>query len=182
MKPKSRVMCPECGRMKILFETEKKAENFIKWNGDDIDTHGGELRPYYCPACMGYHISSKPFKYGYTHTTDDLIKRYKKDLETSKIIHVVPVKAEKIKEEIKEYVVDFESWIPEDFAPSDRKDLREAIDRFVNDKNLNLNQSTLDGLRHYFYKKYGTERIIPISQENEQEYEQLQEEEQGNVE
>lgn len=30
MKPKNRVMCPDCGRSKMLFETETKANNFIK--------------------------------------------------------------------------------------------------------------------------------------------------------
>ena len=37
VKPKNRVMCPDCGKSKMLFETEKKAENFIKWNGDKLD-------------------------------------------------------------------------------------------------------------------------------------------------
>lgn len=75
----NRVMCPECFRQKMLFETQKQADNFIKWNGDDIDTNGGELRSYYCSACGGFHITSKPFKPSYMHATDKLIKRYEKD-------------------------------------------------------------------------------------------------------
>ena len=42
---KNRIMCPECGRTKMLFETESKARNFIKFNGEDFG-HENELRPY----------------------------------------------------------------------------------------------------------------------------------------
>jgi hypothetical protein len=81
MKPtKNRVMCPECFKQKMLFETQKQADNFIKWNGEEIDTNGGTLRSYYCPACGGYHISSKPYKKAYEHNTENLIKRYEKDV------------------------------------------------------------------------------------------------------
>lgn len=75
-KPKNRIMCPDCGRAKMLFETEAKAKNFIKFNGDDIH-HDGELRTYFCPACGGYHISSKEYKKSYDTTTDRLISAYK---------------------------------------------------------------------------------------------------------
>lgn len=71
-------MCPECFKQKMLFDTQKEADNFIKWNGDEIDTGGGELRSYFCPACGGYHISSKPYKPSYDHNTENLIKRYEK--------------------------------------------------------------------------------------------------------
>lgn len=73
---KNRVMCPECGRAKMLFETETKAKNFIKFNGNDF-THQNELRTYFCPACGGYHISSKEYKKSYDSTTDNLIRAYK---------------------------------------------------------------------------------------------------------
>jgi ssDNA-binding Zn-finger/Zn-ribbon topoisomerase 1 len=34
MKPtRNRVMCPDCGKAKMLFESEKKAKRFIEWNG-----------------------------------------------------------------------------------------------------------------------------------------------------
>lgn len=82
-KPKNnRVMCPDCGRAKMLFESESKAKNFIKWNGGDIDTHGGELRPYYCPACCGWHISSKPHVEQYDHRTETLIGAYNRSVST----------------------------------------------------------------------------------------------------
>lgn len=80
MKPtKNRVLCPDCGRAKMLFESESKAKNFIKFNGDDIDSHGHELRPYYCPACCGWHISSKDYNPHYEGRTEQLIKNYEAD-------------------------------------------------------------------------------------------------------
>ena len=92
MKPtKNRVMCPECFKQKMLFETQKEADAFIKWNGEDIDTNGGELRSYYCPACGGWHISSKPHKVAYDHTTENLINRFEKMKETTKKPLKIPV-------------------------------------------------------------------------------------------
>lgn len=79
MKPtKNRVMCPDCGRQKMLFETERKAQDFIKWNGDDIWTGGKELRVYYCPSCCGYHISHHEHRESYDVRTDNLLNAYNK--------------------------------------------------------------------------------------------------------
>ncbi len=42
MKPiKNKVFCKNCGRTKMLFDTEKKAENFIKFNKEEIETESG---------------------------------------------------------------------------------------------------------------------------------------------
>lgn len=68
----------------MVFPTEKKARNFIKYNGSDILKENqsiDDLRVYYCPSCCGYHISSKPYKRKYKHRTDNLIKAYHKDKE-----------------------------------------------------------------------------------------------------
>lgn len=83
MKPKNnRPICADCGRPKLLFETEKKANNFIKFNGQDILRDGqtiDDLRAYYCPSCCGWHITSKPYKKTYEHRTDRLIQRYRQE-------------------------------------------------------------------------------------------------------
>ena len=84
---KNRIMCPECGRTKMLFETESKARNFIKFNGDDFG-HENELRPYYCQSCGGYHISSKVHKKSYDTTTERLINAYRESKTTSPMIEV----------------------------------------------------------------------------------------------
>ena len=81
MKPKNRIFCPDCGRLKMLFHTEKEAQRFIKWNGNDIDTGGEQLRIYYCSGCCGYHITkSKPNK-KFDGRVDRMIRRYQHDCQ-----------------------------------------------------------------------------------------------------
>lgn len=65
MKPsKSKVFCRDSGKPKILFETEKKADNFIKFNAEEIESESGycPVRSYYCIYCGGYHVTSKKNK------------------------------------------------------------------------------------------------------------------------
>lgn len=44
----------------MLFSTLKKAQNFIKFNGDEIMEETGiqPARVYYCQLCCGYHVTS----------------------------------------------------------------------------------------------------------------------------
>lgn len=83
MKPKNNsYWCPDCNRPKMRFDTEKKAQNFIKYNGSDILKEGqtiDQIRVYYCPSCCAYHITTKPHKKSYDNRTDILINNYKKD-------------------------------------------------------------------------------------------------------
>ena len=74
-KPKNRIMCPDCGKQKILFESESKANNFIKWNKNDIE-NGDKLRVYYCSACCGWHISHQKYHKDMEGRTDKMIKAY----------------------------------------------------------------------------------------------------------
>lgn len=85
-KPKNRVMCPDCGRQKMLFESESKANSFIKWNKDEIE-NGDKLRSYYCPACCGWHISHQKFHKDMEGRTDKLIESYNKEKELGKLKH-----------------------------------------------------------------------------------------------
>lgn len=62
MKPtKNRYYCAESGRTKMLFETEKKANAFIKFNSEEIEEITGfaPKRSYYCDSCGGWHLTSK---------------------------------------------------------------------------------------------------------------------------
>ena len=62
MKPnRSRIFCRDAGKSKILFETEKKAENFIRFNAEEIASESGfsPVRTYFCISCGGYHVTSK---------------------------------------------------------------------------------------------------------------------------
>jgi predicted RNA-binding Zn-ribbon protein involved in translation (DUF1610 family) len=103
-KPKNRVMCPDCGRQKILFESESKANNFIKWNKDEIE-NGDKLRSYYCPACCGWHISHQKFHKDMEGRTDKLIENYNKEKELGKLKHglFVNILIEELYQEIKRH-------------------------------------------------------------------------------
>ena len=61
-KPKVRYFCSVINRPKMLFESEQKANNFIKFNEDEIKRGGKKkfkhLRAYYCISCGGWHITS----------------------------------------------------------------------------------------------------------------------------
>lgn len=62
MKPiKNRYHCVFSGRVKMLFETEKKAKNFMKFNNDTIESENGykPVRAYFCICCNGWHLTSK---------------------------------------------------------------------------------------------------------------------------
>ncbi len=61
MKPtKNKIYCRDCGRTKMLFESEKKAQNFIKFNKDEIEEESGysPQRIYFCLFCNGWHTTS----------------------------------------------------------------------------------------------------------------------------
>jgi hypothetical protein len=151
MKPKhNRVMCPECFKQKMLFETQKQADNFIKWNGEDIDTNGGELRSYFCPACGGYHITSKPYRKVYEHNTENLIKRYEKDVllknramhieidlpkEVSELLENLPADIDsktKLKPYIKEYAAKKGMTVQEE------QDIRTYINKLIKSGKFNV--------------------------------------------
>lgn len=89
IKPKNRVMCPDSMKQKMLFESERKARDFIKWNGDEIDTHGGVLRPYYCPACCGWHITHQRHREEYDTRTERMITAFNKSVRPKKIDRLI---------------------------------------------------------------------------------------------
>lgn len=68
MKPKNNIVfCYGSRRKKMLFESQSKADNFIKFNKDNILESNGyaPIRSYYCEFCCGFHVtSSSSLKYG----------------------------------------------------------------------------------------------------------------------
>lgn len=74
---KSKVFCPGCGRTKICFDTEKAAELFIKYNGDEIFEKIGKrlVRAYYCDMCLAWHVTSME-KFNTKSTSQLLEKKY----------------------------------------------------------------------------------------------------------
>ena len=67
MKPtKNKYYCKDCGRTKMLFETEKKAANFIAFNQEKIsqESEYAPQRSYFCLFCGGWHITSIKEEFG----------------------------------------------------------------------------------------------------------------------
>ena len=60
MKPvNNRIYCIGCRHTKMLFETESKANNFIKFNASEFDDDRKvPVRSYYCAFCGGWHVTS----------------------------------------------------------------------------------------------------------------------------
>ena len=61
MKPtNNRVYCIGCKHPKMLFETQTKADNFIKFSRDEIASSSEKVptRSYYCSFCCGWHVTS----------------------------------------------------------------------------------------------------------------------------
>jgi len=85
MKPtKNKFYCKDSGQSKMLFETEKKANNFIKFNSDEIEAETGykPVRSYYCMYCDGWHVTSQAeFDAGKWSRTERVINLYRQDQE-----------------------------------------------------------------------------------------------------
>ena len=65
MKPtRNKVYCLSCRRQKMIFESQSKADNFIRYNQEEIEEENGRapVRSYYCKLCAGWHVTSKASK------------------------------------------------------------------------------------------------------------------------
>lgn len=94
MKPtKNRFFCKDCGRRKMVFETEKKADTFIKFNGDEIEGETGYKpeRSYFCIYCGGWHVTSKKEYIEIKSKTEKVLDLYEQEKEKKAL-----VKAEKL--------------------------------------------------------------------------------------
>ena len=88
MKPsKNRVFCKDCGKTKMFFETEKKADNFIKFNGEEIMQESGfkPERSYFCIYCGGWHLTSQKENLNIKSRTERVVDRYLEDTEKLKL-------------------------------------------------------------------------------------------------
>jgi len=66
----------------MLFESEKKANTFIKFNSEEIEENSGysPLRSYFCISCSGWHVSSK-LTFNKVSKTEKIIEKYEKEKE-----------------------------------------------------------------------------------------------------
>ena len=55
---KNKIFCRACNKQKLLFKEEQNALNFIKFNAEKW-CDNSPVRAYYCPVCMGWHLTSK---------------------------------------------------------------------------------------------------------------------------
>ncbi|MDE7465977.1 MAG: hypothetical protein K2M59_06075 [Muribaculaceae bacterium] len=63
MKPSyNRHYCLGAGKHKMIFETERKALNFIRFNAIEFESRNVSTpnRAYYCILCLGWHITALP--------------------------------------------------------------------------------------------------------------------------
>lgn len=113
MKPvKNKVFCIDCGRSKQLFESESKADNFIRFNGEEIleESDKAPIRSYYCPSCGGWHVTSSPIARNVKTRSERFIEKRKADAEARREVH--KVYDEKIKD-AKHKIKDVVNSLPE---------------------------------------------------------------------
>ncbi|QBO58742.1 hypothetical protein NBC122_01934 [Chryseobacterium salivictor] len=79
MKPfKNKVFCYDCGRQKMLFETEVKAQTFMRFNNEEIESVNGyaPIRSYFCNVCCGWHLTSKMGEAYISPKTEKILEEY----------------------------------------------------------------------------------------------------------
>lgn len=84
MKPtKNLFYCFDCGRTKMLFVSQKKADNFIKFNKDAFEAEGKKVpvRSYYCEACGGWHVTSNPDEEHFKGSSNHLLTKMERIVE-----------------------------------------------------------------------------------------------------
>ena len=63
MRPiRNHIYCHGCRKPKMFFAEQNNADNFIKFNAEDIleETGKAPVRSYYCYFCCGWHVTSNP--------------------------------------------------------------------------------------------------------------------------
>lgn len=108
MKPtKNRVFCLIINRPKMLFETEKEANGFIKFNEDTVRNSGKKkfkkLRAYHCISCGGWHITSIQLTKKQIKEKDDRINRIIDNKKKEKELKLAVSSEERAFEYIKKF-------------------------------------------------------------------------------
>lgn len=111
MKPtRNKHFCNGCGRTKMLFESQSKADNFIKFNGEAMLEETGRMpvRSYYCEFCGGYHVTSSDssevgerLDHRDHRVMDDVILMKKSQRDLSKLSNEMQQKLAQIRKLIK---------------------------------------------------------------------------------
>jgi hypothetical protein len=115
MKPtKNRVYCKDCGKSKMLFETEKKAETFMKFNSGEIEEESGYKpeRCYFCTYCGGWHVTSRKEYLAIKSRTEKVLDLYEQGKQKTALAQaeLTLIQTEK-REELKESLEEIEKYI-----------------------------------------------------------------------
>jgi hypothetical protein len=158
MKPsRNKVFCQDCERAKILFETEKKADNFIKFNTEEIaeESGYGPQRSYYCLFCGGWHITSIKDKIGISRK-EQVFEQYRQEKEkivnqrkpTSKIRRKIEYQAKrnKVKEDWERQIEELDISQKEKFFTENINKLNTEIELILNSEN-GIDKQRLKDLR-----------------------------------
>ena len=80
----------------MLFETEKKAETFIKFNSSEIEEEAGYKpeRSYFCAYCGGWHVTSQKEYLTIKSRTEKVLDLYEQIKEKRALVQAE--KAEKV--------------------------------------------------------------------------------------
>lgn len=142
MKPiKNQVFCYGCGRAKMLFETEKKALDFIRYNAEEIQEKNGyaPVRAYYCCICGGWHVTSMPsFDHSRPTPAERFLAQYERKQEELRlareaakkqtVARIEIDKAEKMLEKAEKMLEKIEACLAEDNHAQARNYCFSAID------------------------------------------------------
>ena len=88
------------------------------------------MRPYYCPACCGWHISHKQYRKSYEGRTDKLIELYRKEKKHAYTIDYENIEILykdlknhnfKSRKEVNQYLREMETWIYNGFVKQEAK-------------------------------------------------------------
>lgn len=107
MKPhRNFIYCVASKKSKILFESQSKADNFIKFNAAEIEEENEKapVRSYYCQLCCGWHVTSNPS----TVSGESLDRRDQRMLQQLDDIHDSKDRVQEIKHAIFQRMKDFD--------------------------------------------------------------------------
>ena len=143
MKPtRNRVYCLDCKGTKMLFATEAKANNFIRFNTDEImeETGKAPVRSYYCESCGGWHTTSNSKKEYYIE------KQYQETFnwkESKKYLKESIINLRSAY--LKRYYVDCYKYIEESYTEIEKAE-RANIDKSEYEEEANYLEQVANGL------------------------------------
>ena len=166
-KPKNRVFCLDCNRQKLVFESKKKAELYIKYNSEEINEESGykPIRAYYCDACCGWHVTSKE-KLNYNKklhktNTQRIIEAMNNDISNQKYDVVQFMKkfiyiGLFLSEETRNNILDM-------IAPKVLSDAKVYLDHCTLLFHTQQNESKANDIIHYFFNNRGKNYPITVT-------------------